>query len=59
MYVGGWVCMVFGIISRTKAHVAQQTRCQNVGLRNGHCLGTVSSGCDFKPARGARNCQNK
>ena len=45
-YVCGWVCMVFGIISRTKARSATNEN-QNGGLRNGHCLGTVSSGCDF------------
>ena len=56
-----WVCgyVWYLELSRKPRHVAQQTRYQNVGLRNGHCLGTVSSGCDFQPARGARNCQNK
>ena len=34
-------------LSREPRHVAQQTRYQNVGLGNGHCLGTISSGCDF------------
>ena len=49
MYVGGWVGMYVWYLelSREPRHVAQQTRYQNVGLRNGHCLGTVSSGCDF------------
>ena len=49
MYVGGYVCMYVWYLelSREPRHVAQQTRYQNVGLRNGHCLGTVSSGCDF------------
>ena len=34
-------------LSRKPRHVAQQMRCQNVGLWNGHCLGTISAGCDF------------
>ena len=34
-------------LSREPRHVAQQTRYQIVGLRNGHCLGTILSGCDF------------
>ena len=44
-----YVCMYVWYLefSREPRHVAQQTRYQNVGLRNGHCLGTVSSGCDF------------
>ena len=45
MYVCGYVWYLE--LSREPRHVAQQTRYQNVGLRNGHCLGTVSSGCDF------------
>ena len=45
MYVGGWVWYLE--LSREPRHVAQQTRYQNVGLGNGHCLGTISSGCDF------------
>ena len=57
MYVGMYVWYLE--LSRELRHVAQQTRYQNVGLRNGHCIGTISSGCDFQPARGARNCQNK
>ena len=49
MYVGGWVCgyVWYLELSREPRHVVQQTRYQNVGLRNGHCLGTISSGCDF------------
>ena len=51
MYVcmGGWVCeyVWYLELSREPRHVAQQTRYQNVGLRNGYCLGTISSGCDF------------
>ena len=56
-----WVCgyVWYLELSREPRHVEQQTRYQNVGLRNGHCLGTISSGCDFQLARGARNCQNK
>ena len=56
-----YVCMYVWYLefSREPRHVAQQTRYQNVGLRNGHCLGTISSECDFQRARGARNCQNK
>ena len=44
-----YVCMYVWYLelSREPRHVAQQTRYQNVGLRNGHCLGTISSGCDF------------
>ena len=45
MWVGGYVWYLE--LSREPRHVAQQTRIQNVGLRNGHCLGTISSGCDF------------
>ena len=46
MYVCGWVggYVWYLELSREPRHVAQQTRYQNVGLRNGHCLGTVSSG---------------
>ena len=49
MYAHGWVrgYVWYLELSREPRHVAQQTRYQNVGLRNGHCLGTVSSGCDF------------
>ena len=36
--------MCISELSREPRHVAQQTRYQNVGLRNGHCLGTISSG---------------
>ena len=49
----GWVCMYICMyvwyleLSREPRYVAQQGRYQNVGLRNGHCLGTISSGCDF------------
>ena len=48
-YVCMWVCgyVWYLELSREPRHVAQQTRYQNVGLRNGHCLGTISSGCDF------------
>ena len=45
MYVCGYVWYLE--LSREPRHVAQQARYQNVGLRNGHCLGTISSGCDF------------
>ena len=45
MYVCGWVWYLE--LSREPRHVAQQTRYQNVNLGNGHCLGTISSGCDF------------
>ena len=57
----GHVCMYVWYLelSREPRHVTQQMMYQNVGLRNGHCLGTVSSGCDFQRARGARKCQNK
>ena len=41
--VCGWVWYLE--LSRVPRHVAQQTRYQNVGLRSGHCLGTISSGC--------------
>ena len=34
-------------LSREPRHVAQQMRYQNVDLRNGHCLGTLSSVCDI------------
>ena len=44
-YVGG--CVWYLELSRESRHVAQQARYQNVGLGNGHCLGTISSGCDF------------
>ena len=46
MWVGGYVGMYVWYLelSREPRHVAQQTRYQNVGLRNGHCLGTISSG---------------
>ena len=44
MYVGGYVWYLE--LSREPRHVAQQTRYQNVDLGNGHCLGTISSGCD-------------
>ena len=49
MWVGGYVGMYVWYLelSREPRHVAQQTRYQNVGLRNRHCLGTISSGCDF------------
>ena len=47
MYVYMWVCMVFGIISRTKACSATNEVLKCRSLRNGHCLGTISSGCDF------------
>ena len=49
-HVGGYVCTMYVWyleLSREPRHVAQQTRHQDEGLRNGHCLGTVSSGCDF------------
>ena len=36
MYVGGWVWYLE--LSREPRHVAQQTRYQNVGLGNRHCL---------------------
>ena len=45
MYVGMYVWYLE--LSREPRHVAQQTRYQNVDLGNGHCLGTISSGCDF------------
>ena len=40
----GHVCMYVWYLelSREPTHVAQQMRYQNVGLRNGHCLGTIS-----------------
>ena len=44
-------------LSRVPKHVAQQMRYQNVGLRKGHCLGTISSaGADtgFLPGVGAQ-----
>ena len=46
MYVCTYVCMYVWYLklSREPRHVAQQARYQNVGLRNGHCLGTISSG---------------
>ena len=49
MYACGWVgtYVWYLELSREPRHVAQQTRYQNVGHRNGHCLGTISSGCDF------------
>ena len=49
MYVGGWVggYVWYLEFSRKPRHVAQQTRYQHVDLGNGHCLGTISSGCDF------------
>ena len=49
MYVCMYVCMWVWYLelSREPRHVAQQTRYQNVGLGNGHCLGTISPGCDF------------
>ena len=43
--VCGWVWYLE--LSREPRHVAQQMRYQNVGLGNGHCLGTISSGFDF------------
>ena len=45
MYVGMYVWYLE--LSREPRYVAQQTRYQNVDLGNGHCLGTISSGCDF------------
>ena len=45
MYVCGYVWYLE--LSREPIHIAQQTRHQNVGLRNGHCLGTVSLVCNF------------
>ena len=53
MYVGMYLCMYVYMwvwyleLSGEPRHVAQQTRYQIVGLRNGHCLGTMSLGCDF------------
>ena len=49
MYVCMYVCMYVWYLelSREPRHVAQQMRYENVGLRNGHCLGIISSGCDF------------
>ena len=49
IYVCMYVCMYVWYLelSREPRHVAQQARYQNVGLRNGHCLGTISSGCNF------------
>ena len=60
MYACMYVCMYVWYLEfyREPRHVAQQTRYQNVGLRNGHCLGTISSECDFQRERGARKCQN-
>ena len=48
-HVGGWVGMYVWYLElfRKPRHVAQQMWYQNVGLRNGHCLGTISAGCDF------------
>ena len=48
MYVG--MCVWYLELSREPRHVAQRIRYQSVGLRNGHCLGTISLGCDFYPA---------
>ena len=45
MYVCGYVWYLE--LSREPRHVAQQTRYQNVDLGNGHCVGTISLGCDF------------
>ena len=47
MFICMWLDIWYLELSREPRHVAQQTRCQNVGLRNGHCLGTISSGCVF------------
>ena len=49
MYVGRYVCgwVWYLELALEPRHVAQQVRYQYVGIRNGHCLGTISSWCYF------------
>ena len=44
-------------LSRKPRHVAQQMRYQNVDLRNGHCLGTLSSVCDINERAARENAK--
>ena len=40
IHVGIWVTEYLEV-SREPRHVAEQMRYQNVGVNNGHCLGTI------------------
>ena len=55
MWVGMYVWYLE--LSREPRHVAQQTRYQNVGLRNGHCLGQYHRGATSNQ-RAARETAN-